>query len=45
MFRICRVWVYTPPAASLDRRLADDDIRFDLLLHGAVVDNMMNSLT
>ena len=45
MFRICRVWVYTPIGASLDRRLADDDIRFDLQLHGALVDDTMNSLT
>lgn len=45
IFRICRVWVYTPPGASLKRRLADNDIRFNLQLHGAVVDDTMNCLT
>lgn len=45
MFRDCRVFVYTPPGAGLQRRLDDDDVRFNLELHGGLVIETMDGLT
>ena len=45
MFRSYRVYVHTPQSAPHKRRLEDDDLRFQLRLHGAVVPDTMDNIT